>query len=117
MKTMSFLKSTLLVATGLLLVSGCVVRERVVYRQAPPPATTGEEVVVTDAPPPPIVETVTLSPGPAFIWVGGGWVWRGHWAWERGRWVRPPHPGAVWVPHHYEYRGGVHVFIRGGWRY
>ena len=117
MKKLSLLKSILLIGVASLLVSGCVVRERTVYRQAPPQATVGGEVVVTDAPPPPIVETVTIAPGPAFIWIGGNWVWRGHWVWEHGHWARPPHPGAVWVPHRYEYRNGVHVFIRGGWSF
>jgi hypothetical protein len=117
MKTLPLMRSILLIAIGSILVSGCVVRERTVYRQAPPPATVGTEVTVTEAPPPPIVETVTVSPGPAFIWIGGVWAWHGHWVWEAGRWARPPHPGAVWVAHRYEYRNGVHVFIRGGWRY
>ncbi|MFZ0827806.1 MAG: hypothetical protein WAO02_10325 [Verrucomicrobiia bacterium] len=117
MKLPSLLSATLLIAVGSLLLSGCVTRERVVYRPAPPPATVGEEVVVAGAPPPPIVETVAIAPGPAYVWVGGGWVWRGNWVWQSGRWMRPPHPGAVWVPHQYVYRNGVHVYIRGGWRY
>jgi hypothetical protein len=117
MKKLPLLKSILLIAAGSLLVTGCVTHERVVYRQAPPPAAASGEVVVTEAPPPPVVETVTVSPGPSFIWIGGGWVWRGHWVWEHGRWSHPPHPGAIWVAHRYEYRNGVHVFIRGGWRY
>ena len=120
MKNLSLVKSSLLVLAGSLLVSGCVYRERTVYRQ--PGArvvtteTVGSEVVVTEAPPAPIVETITVSPGPGFVWVGGCWGWRNHWVWERGHWDRPPHVGAVWVPHHYSHRGGVHVFIRGGWR-
>jgi hypothetical protein len=119
MKMLSLVKSTLLIAAGSLLLSGCVVRERVVYQQPPPPppATVGEEVAVTEAPPAPIVETVTVAPGPAYVWIGGCWVWRGHWVWESGRWAHPPRRGAVWVQPHYEYRNGVHVFIRGGWRY
>ena len=83
-------ESQFLIAIGSLLVSGCVVRERVVYRQPPPPATVGEEVVVTGAPPAPFVETVAVSPGPGLVWIGGCWVWRGHWVWEHGRWVHPP---------------------------
>ncbi len=106
----------LLIIAVSMLVSGCVVRERTVYRQPPPPVVGGE-IVVTGAPPPPMVETVTVSPGPAFVWIGGAWAWHGHWVWERGHWAHPPHPGAVWVAHHYEYRNGVHVFIRGGWRF
>jgi hypothetical protein len=117
MKTLPMLKSILLMGVGSLMVSGCVVREPVVYRQAPPPAAAGGVIVVTEAPPAPIVEPVTVSPGPAFMWIGGCWVWRGHWVWEHGHWARPPYRGAVWVPHHYEYRNGVHVFITGGWRY
>ena len=117
MKIIPILSSSVLIGTGLLLVSGCVVRERVVYRQGPPPAAVGGEVVVDEAPPAPIVETVTVAPGPGFVWIGGNWVWRGHWAWEGGRWAHPPRPGAVWVAHRYEYRNGVHVFVRGGWRY
>jgi len=130
MKTLPLLKSIFLIAAGSLLASGCVVRERVVYRQPPPaaiqppptamqpppPAVVGGEIVVAGAPPAPIVETVMVSPGPAFVWIGGCWAWRSHWVWEPGHWIRPPHRGAIWVPHRYEYRHGVHVFIRGGWR-
>lgn len=77
------------------------------------------EVVVGEAPPaaPPYVEVQTVSPGVDFLWIPGAYVWGGRgWVWERGRWDRPPHRGAIWVPHHYELRGGRHVFVRGGWR-
>jgi hypothetical protein len=115
------LKYAFLVLAGAILASGCVYRERVVYRQQPAQIVTtqpiGTEVTVTEAPPPPVVETITVSPGPAFIWVGGGWAWHGRWVWEAGHWAHPPRPGAVWVAHRYEYRNGVHVFIRGGWRF
>lgn len=104
----------LFVTLSSLFVSGCVVRERTIYRSGPPPAR--EEVTVAEAPPPPIIEKISVSPGPGFVWIGGAWVWRGHWVWERGHWVRPPRVGAIWVPHRYEYRNGVHIFIRGGWR-
>jgi hypothetical protein len=118
MKKLSLLKSILLLAIGSTLLNGCVVRERtVVYRQSPPPTVVGQEVVVSEAPPPMIVETQTIAPGPDFIWIGGVWAWHGHWVWEHGHWGRPPHPGAVWVAHRYEYRNGVHVYIRGGWRF
>ena len=120
MKYVSLFKLTLGLLAGSFLMSGCVYRERVVYRH---PGTTvvatetaGSEVVVTEAPPPLIVETMTVSPGPHFVWIGGCWVWQNHWVWQRGHWERPPRAGALWVPHHYVYRGGVHVFIRGGWR-
>lgn len=111
MKTPSICKKALLVLAGACLLTGCVYRERVVYR---PPAAA--EVVATEAPPLPQAEVITVAPGPDFVWIGGGWVWRSRWVWERGHWEHPPRIGAVWVPHHYEYRGGRHIFIRGGWR-
>jgi hypothetical protein len=105
---------------GLLLLTGCAEREQVVYRQHGSRVVfterAGEWAVCSEAPPATIVETVTVAPGPGFVWIRGLWVWRGHWAWQRGHWVRPPRAGAVWVPHRYVNRGGVHVFTRGGWR-
>jgi hypothetical protein len=129
MKELPWLKSILLVAAGSLLVSGCETHERVVYRQtppppqyspppqyAPPPPVASQEIVVTEAPPPIIVERPTPRPGAEYVWIKGAYVWHGHWEWEHGRWERPPHHGAVWVPHRYEERGNVHVFISGYWR-
>lgn len=124
-----FLKPGLLtIAAGSLVLSGCVIRETryqpappppvVVQQPAPPPdQAVGSEVVVSEAPPPPIVEQVTVAPAPGFIWIGGYWAWRGHWVWVHGRWGRPPRAGMVWVPHRYVYRNGVHVYVRGGWRF
>ena len=81
-----------------------------------PPAA---EVEVNGAPPPPPaqVDIQAPSPGPDYVWIGGSWVWGpgGRWEWEHGRWDRPPHVGAVWVPHRYVYRNGRHVWVRGGW--
>jgi len=104
-----------------LFASGCVVRE-VRYQSPPPPAVVvqpgpvGSEVYVDSAPPPPIVESVTVAPDPAFIWIGGFWGWEGRWVWHAGYWGRPPHRGAVWIGPHYAFRGGRHVWVRGGWR-
>lgn len=80
------------------------------------PVGVNAEVEVAADPPPLIVETITASPGPDFVWIGGSWVWNGRWVWEHGRWGRPPHVGAVWVANRYEVRNGHRVFIRGGWR-
>jgi len=104
------LKSILLAAAAEMVLLGCDVHV------TPQP---GSETVVTEAPPPPPaqVDVVPPSPGPDYVWIGGVWVWGpGHWVWSAGHWDRPPHPGAVWTPHHYEFRNGHHVFIRGGWR-
>src|SRR5579859_1454126 len=116
MKYIPILKSLLLATAGAMLLSGCVVRERVVYRQ-PPPAVAPDEVVVTSDAPPPIVETVVVAPGPGYYWVRGEWVWRGRWVWAPGRWVYPPRPGAHWRAAHCEVRGGARVYIRGGWAF
>jgi len=122
MKKSLLLKAVLPAWAASLLLVGCVVRERVVYRQ-PAPGTTvvteapaSAEVVVTEAPPAPIVEEVVVAPGPGYVWIGGVWAWHGRWVWERGHWGRPPRRGATWVPHRYVYRNGAHVFVRGGWR-
>jgi hypothetical protein len=120
MKKLSLFKPFLLVLAGSFLAGGCVYRERTVYRdhgtRVVTTETVGSEVVVTEAPPAPVWETVTVAPAPGYVWVGGAWVWRDHWVWTRGRWARPVRPGAVWIAPRYEYRGGTHVYIRGGWR-
>jgi hypothetical protein len=114
-------KSVLLMAGVSLVATGCVVREEVRYRNPPPtvvaaPAPVAGEVEVTEAPPPAVVESVTIAPDPTFVWVGGVWVWDGRWVWQPGRWMRPPHRGAIWVRGGYVYRGGRHYYARGYWR-
>jgi len=74
------------------------------------------EVDVVGDPPVPIVEDITPAPGIGFVWIEGAWAWHGRWVWEAGHWDRPPHPGAVWVPHRYVVHNGRHIFIRGGWK-
>jgi uncharacterized protein YcfJ len=69
------------------------------------------ETVVTQAPPPAPVETMVVSPGPGYVWVGGDWVWSGSgWVWVGGHWVYPPGPGVIWVS------GGWYHGSR-GWRH
>ena len=92
---------------AMMLTYGCVVY---------PAEPVGAEVEVSDDPPAPIIEVTPVAPGPDFIWVGGEWAWHGSWVWERGHYVRPPHAGAVWVPHRYAVHNGKHIFVRGGWR-
>jgi hypothetical protein len=100
------LKSIVLAAATVLFAVGCDVEVK-------PPGT---EVQVAAAPPPAQVEVETPAPGADFVWIGGAWVWGpgGSWGWQGGHWDRPPHAGAVWVPHRYD--TGKHVFVRGGWR-
>ena len=98
------------------LAAGCVVHERVVYTPAQP-AAPGGEIVVSGAPPNQgVVESVTVSPDPAILWIPGAWVWNAGWVWEPGHYARRPHPGAVWIAPHYVYRGGRHYWARGYWR-
>ena len=77
------------------------------------PATT---VVVAQPPPPPPAETIVVAPGPGYVWIGGEWIWNGHWVWVAGHWGYPPRPRAVWV-HGYWYHG-PHGWYRsaGHWR-
>ena len=114
-------------AVSSLLLTGCVVEERhprraVVVRTVPPPPPPGEIVIGTEirvaGPPPPVVKEVIIArPGPHHMWIPGAWVWEGRWVWHKGHWALPPRAGAVWVPHRCEVRGGVHVYIHGGWRF
>jgi hypothetical protein len=109
-----------------LLLTGCIYEgppRRVVIVRRPAPVIVeegaypvGSEIMVDQAPPPPLEEVVPASPGVDFVWISGVWVWEGRWVWSPGHWAHPPRPGAVWVPFHYEFRNGTHVFIRGGWR-
>ena len=123
---MKNLYSTLLLGTALaaLTLTGCVVRERhyarggVVHETTvvTPGVVASGEVIVSGAPPPLRVEVQSRSPGPYYVWVPGAWTWNGRWVWTAGYWDRPPRQGAVWVPHRYQHRNGVHVWVRGGWQ-
>jgi outer membrane lipoprotein SlyB len=72
--------------------------------------------VVAQAPPPPLVQTVVVSPGPGYAWIGGEWIWNGSWVWRAGYWAYPPYPHAVWVPGDW-HRGPHGWYCRTGhWR-
>jgi hypothetical protein len=83
---------------------------------APAPAT---EVTYESEPPPPpapVVEEVTVSPGPEYVWVPGVHRWNGReYVWMRGHYERRPHHRAHWVPAHWEHRGRMHVWVEGHW--
>jgi WXXGXW repeat (2 copies) len=107
-----------LIAASLPLLAGCIVERhprRVVVVEQPAPVG---EVIVEQAqtPPPPQVEVVpVVAPGPAYIWVKGGWEWRDRWVWEPGRWAAGPHPHAIWVVSHWEHRPHGYAWVRGHW--
>jgi hypothetical protein len=75
------------------------------------------DIVAAQPPPAPQLETVTVAPGPDYVWNGGEWVWNGGvWVWIGGRWVLPPYPHALWIGGRWD-RGpdGWHR-ARGHWR-
>ncbi|MGB6975424.1 MAG: hypothetical protein WBD67_12150 [Terracidiphilus sp.] len=83
------------------------------------PATGFAEVgvVVRVHPPAPVVERHGPAPRRGVVWIGGYQRWDGaRYAWEPGRWVRPPRPHAVWVEGHWRQRRGGWVFVEGRWR-
>ena len=91
-------------ALAALLLTGCVV--------ADPPA-----VAAPPRAPAPQVEVAPPSPGPAYVWVPGHWVWRRRaYVWVPGYWAVPTAPGYVWVPGHWAARGAGYVWIEGRWR-
>ena len=74
-------------------------------------------VFVRVGPPAPIVETRPAIPGAGYVWTPGYYRWNGgaH-VWVNGAWALPPRPGAVWVAHRWERRGGGYYFREGRWR-
>jgi outer membrane lipoprotein SlyB len=79
-------------------------------------ATTQTTVVEQAPPPPPPAETVLVSPGPEYVWIGGEWMWNGRWIWVAGHWGFPPYPHAVWI--HGDWHRGPHGWHHdwGHWR-
>ena len=77
---------------------------------APPVAAAAQppqEIYTTQPPPPPQSEVIYERPSPVHIWVGGYWGWRlGRHVWRGGHGELPPRPRVVWVPAHWEFRGG-----------
>jgi hypothetical protein len=109
MKNIFTRKAAPWVGGALMILCGCVA-----YPAGP--GSAAGEVEVAGAPPMAISEDVPPSPGPDYVWIGGVWDWQGRWVWDRGHWDRPPHPGAIWVPHRYVEHNGRRTFVRGGWR-
>ena len=68
-------------------------------------------------PPPPRYGVMGYAPGPGYVWTDGYWDLRGgHWSWVNGRWMRPPHRRAVWVPGTWVQDHSRYRFRRGYWR-
>ena len=79
--------------------------------------TAGAAYYAPVPPPPARAEVYGVAPGPGFVWVTGYWGWRGgRYAWEPGRWARPPRPRSVWVPGYWEGHHNRYRYHEGHWR-
>jgi hypothetical protein len=76
----------------------------------------GTNVVVSQPPPPPQADTVIVTPGPSYVWVGGEWVWNGGWVWIGGHWMYPPYPHAIWVSGRWDGGPRGWYYSPGHWR-
>jgi|ERR1700677_1705084 hypothetical protein len=113
MKKLSLIKLGILLAASCIVPAGYVQGVNIGISVSAGPA----EIYTTAAPPAPIIEVQPASPGVGYVWTGGSWAWNNNrWGWEKGQWQTPPRAGMHYTPHHYQERGGQHVFQRGGWR-
>jgi hypothetical protein len=75
------------------------------------------DVVINVRPPKAVVEERGPRPDKEHVWVNGYQRWDGHgYAWEKGRWEKPPHAHASWVAPKYTHHGNGYVFTEGHWR-
>jgi hypothetical protein len=74
-------------------------------------------ILVPTAPPPLLQEAPAPMTAPGSEWIPGHWIWNGQqYAWQQGRWDRPPAPGARWLPARWQRRGRMWMFAPGRWR-
>ena len=72
---------------------------------------------VVGPPPPAAYGVAGYAPGAGYVWTDGYYDLRGSSrVWVGGRWMRPPHPRAVWVTPRWERYHGRYRFHRGYWR-
>jgi hypothetical protein len=72
-------------------------------------------VFVRISPPAPVVE-IRSAPRTGHVWQPGYHRWRNErYEWERGRWVRPPHRGAVWSSGRWEHERRGWYWVPGHW--
>ncbi len=67
-------------------------------------------------PPEPPAETIAVSPGSAYVWAPGEYVWNGSWVWVSGHWILPPHPHTVWVAGYWRHDPYGWHRVPGHWR-
>ena len=60
---------------------------------------------------------IPRRPGPAFVWIGGHWAWRGgRTVWIAGVWAPAPHPGWLWEAPRWAAENGQWRYYEGYWR-
>jgi hypothetical protein len=119
MKNAPLINPASFIAAIAILGVGCVSHQYAHYQSqtvVEPPPPSPAVVYVSTRPPAPPVESVIVTPGPGYFWVGGAWYWENRWVWHREYWMRPPRAGAVWVRPYYGYRRGYYAWHRGYWR-
>jgi hypothetical protein len=106
-----------LVASGSLLLSGCISHHHAEYVTTEP--VTTRTVVVTEAPPPPQTEVEGNPPAESDVWVAGYWTHvDDRWVWMPGHWEARPHANAMWVPGHWDQNPDTkgYVWTPGYWQ-
>ena len=114
-----FVVSLLVMLTVL---NGCAIiagRRRPVRHRAvvvTEPAASVEVVYIRKAPPRPIVEKRPKRPNKNAMWIPGHWQWRGgkH-VWVSGHWDKKPR-GEAWVPGKWVKKPRGWVWVPGHWR-
>lgn len=77
----------------------------------------GVAVYVRTPPPPLVTESITVSPGPTYIWVPGYHSWNGSsYVWIAGRWEARPSGRRAWVPGHWKHSRQGWYWVDGHWR-
>jgi hypothetical protein len=74
-------------------------------------------VVVSSPPPPPKAEVRPPIPHPKAVWIPGHWEWKkGKYVWVPGHWVKEPPPGAVWTPGYWKKTRRGYIWVPGHWK-
>ncbi len=104
-----------MIATAMVLTTGCAHRRTVVVQQPVPPP--GQEVLVMQAPPTVIPnEPIPVSPGRDYVWTAGHYAWKGDkYVWVPGKYIARPRASATWEPGHWEHRRKGWYWVEGHW--
>jgi hypothetical protein len=74
-------------------------------------------VYVQSEPPVARVETIPVSPGGNYVWVGGRWAWSNStYTWVPGTYVVPASGFSVWVPGRWDHDRHGWFWRAGYWR-